>query len=91
MRARQCAGGDLPHQQARVLVTFFNADRAPVGQARLGSWQGTFDWSQKSGQLAVPPEARTAMIAVGLLGATGELACDDLEIPGAAPQRAARR
>jgi len=31
----------------------------------------------------VPPKARVAIVAVGLLGATGELSIDDVEIRAA--------
>jgi protein-L-isoaspartate(D-aspartate) O-methyltransferase len=74
-----------------VLVSFFDENRVPVGQASLDSWRGTFDWQRRSGHLKVPPSARVAIVAVGLLGATGELSCDQLSITAAGNASAARR
>jgi protein-L-isoaspartate(D-aspartate) O-methyltransferase len=74
-----------------VLVSFFDENRVPVGQQSLGSWSGTFDWQRRSAHLKVPPAARVAIVAVGLLGATGELSCDRLSITMAGSASAARR
>jgi protein-L-isoaspartate(D-aspartate) O-methyltransferase len=74
-----------------VLVSFFDENRVPVGQQTLGSWRGTFDWQRRRARLKVPPTARVAIVAVGLLGATGELSCDQLSITIAGSAAAARR
>jgi protein-L-isoaspartate(D-aspartate) O-methyltransferase len=96
VRASGVRDGEMPHQQARLLLNFFDAEGAPVGQVGLGPWRGSFDWSRQTGRLAVPDSARTAVVALGLLGATGELSCDALSIraaaqPAAAVDGAARR
>jgi len=83
VRARGVTPGPLPEHLPKVLITFFDVDRAPAGQAELGPWFGTFDWTQKATRVHVPPSARVAIIAVGLLGATGELSIDDVEIRAA--------
>ena len=74
-----------------VLVSFFDENRVPVGQETLGSWSGTFDWQRRRARVKVPPTARVAIVAVGLLGATGELSCDQLSITIAGSAAAARR
>ena len=71
-----------------MLVSFFDENRVPVGQQTLGSWT----WHASIGsaaarELKVPPTARVAIVAVGLLGATGELSCDQLSITIARPTR----
>ena len=80
-------GVQIEHR-ARILLTFFDDDRVPVGQEVFGPWEGTFDWSRKSARLKVPKEARAVIVAAGLLGGTGELSLDDIELRAAAPQTA---
>jgi protein-L-isoaspartate(D-aspartate) O-methyltransferase len=85
VQARGVRKGEYPNQQAQLLVSFFDEDRVPLGQVSLDPWQGSFAWTRKHATIAVPPQARGAMIALGLLGATGDLWCDDVTIR---PQRA---
>ena len=73
-----------PKNSAKVLVSFFDEDRVPVGEQTVGPWSGSFSWSRRAARIKVPPQVRVAIVAMGLLGATGELSCDDVEIrPGA--------
>ena len=90
VQARSVGPGQSADQQAKVLVTFFDENRVPAGQQTLGPWDGSFDWQRRSARLKVPPTARVAIIAVGLLGATGELSCDQLAIRLASSRTAAR-
>lgn len=46
--------------------------------------------SRKSGHLKVPPAARVAIVALGLLGTTGELSCDQVSIRVVNPRTAQR-
>jgi protein-L-isoaspartate(D-aspartate) O-methyltransferase len=62
----------------RIVVTFYDDKRAAVGEASVGSFVGTFDWRSETGRIRVPLRAREAILRIGLLGATGELALDDL-------------
>lgn len=80
VQAKNVAQGQSPEQQGKVLLSFFDDDRLPVGQQVVGPWTGSFDWTRRTARLKVPREARVAIIAIGLLGATGELACDELTI-----------
>ena len=80
VQARDVKTGQSPEQRAKVLVSFFDDDRVPVGQQTVGPWNGSFDWQRRSGRVQVPSNARVAIIAIGLLGATGELACDQLVV-----------
>jgi protein-L-isoaspartate(D-aspartate) O-methyltransferase len=70
--------GPSDENQARVLVTFFDEQRAPIGQAGIGPWSGDMDWTRQQGRLNIPRSARSAMVAIGLLGATGEISFDDI-------------
>jgi protein-L-isoaspartate(D-aspartate) O-methyltransferase len=86
VKAHNLAKVAAPGQGAQLLVSYFDDNRVPVGQETLGPWQGTFDWTHKTARLRVPSQARVAIVAVGLLGATGDLSCDDVTITaGAGP------
>ncbi|HEV3137198.1 MAG TPA: protein-L-isoaspartate(D-aspartate) O-methyltransferase, partial [Pirellulales bacterium] len=90
VQARNVGPGQSADQQAKALVTFFDEDRMPAGQQAVGPWDGSFDWQRRSARLKVPPTARVAIIALGLLGATGELSCDQLAVRLANSRTAAR-
>jgi len=91
VKARDVVPAAEDEHGSSVLVSFFDENRVPVGQETLGSWRGTFDWQRRSAHLKVPPAARVAIVAVGLLGATGELSCDQISITMAGNASAARR
>jgi protein-L-isoaspartate(D-aspartate) O-methyltransferase len=90
VQARHVEPGLSQDQQPRVLISFFDENRMPVGQQAVGPWTGSFDWQLRSAHLKVPPTARVAIVALGLLGATGELSCDQLAIRLANGRTAAR-
>jgi len=66
-----------------VVVTFYDERRASVGEESVGEFSGTFAWRQETGTLRVPLRAREAILRIGLLGATGELALDHLRLSAA--------
>jgi protein-L-isoaspartate(D-aspartate) O-methyltransferase len=90
VQAREVAAGQGSEQAAGMVVHFFDENRVQVGQQVVGPWQGTFDWQRKSGHLKVPPAARVAIVALGLLGTTGELSCDQVSIRVVNPRTAQR-
>ena len=61
-------------------VTFYDHQREVAGEQVIGRWQGSFAWRKESVALAVPPDAREAVIAIGLFGAVGKLAVDRIEL-----------
>ncbi len=63
-----------------VAITFYDDRRAEVGFDKIGPLRGDFPWTRFSGELRVPIHAREAIIRIGLLGAVGELALDDLRV-----------
>lgn len=86
-RGEELRGGRDPEQQALVTVLFYDERRATVGQGTLGPWQGTFPWRHQSTLIPVPPKAREAIIRIGLLGATGKLWVDRVQLERYTPQR----
>jgi protein-L-isoaspartate(D-aspartate) O-methyltransferase len=69
---------DLP----AVCVFFYDANRAPIfdGDAQIGPWSGTDDWTEKRKTIAVPKNARLANFGLRMSGATGEVSFDDVRI-----------
>jgi protein-L-isoaspartate(D-aspartate) O-methyltransferase len=61
-------------------ISFYDERRARVGAKRIGPWTGSAKWTLKTSRLRVPPNARLAVLAIGLFGATGELSIDKLQV-----------
>jgi protein-L-isoaspartate(D-aspartate) O-methyltransferase len=61
-------------------VHFYDENRAPVGEETVGPWRGSFGWQRKAATLRVPLKAREAVVRIGLLGATGELSFDAIQL-----------
>ncbi|HEX3727568.1 MAG TPA: protein-L-isoaspartate(D-aspartate) O-methyltransferase [Pirellulales bacterium] len=80
VQAEGVKNGPTTDERARLLVSFFDENRSPVGQQSVGPWTGSFAWARRGARIKVPSEARVAIVALGLLGATGQLACDQIEI-----------
>ncbi len=67
-------------QWPSLVITFYDEQRATLGQGAVGPWQGTFPWERKTARIEVPLKAREAIIRLGLFGCTGELSYDDLSL-----------
>lgn len=80
VRGRDVRPGQNVRELPGIIITFYDKHRAMLGEAGLGPWRGTFDWQRESKLLPVPAKAREAVIRIGLLGATGEIAFDDLRL-----------
>ncbi|HVU90503.1 MAG TPA: protein-L-isoaspartate(D-aspartate) O-methyltransferase [Pirellulales bacterium] len=79
-RGRDVHAGRTPEEQPCLAIVFFGEDRTPVGRGSIGNFSGTFAWRQVSDSVAVPRAARMAIIWIGLLGGTGELAFDAITL-----------
>ena len=69
-----------PQQLPGIVISFYDENRAGVGEAGLGPWRGTFDWQAESRRINVPQKAREAILRIGLLGAVGEISFDAIEL-----------
>ena len=67
---------DLPS----LIVTFYDENRATVGQGSMGPWRGSFAWQKQSATIDVPSRAREAILRIGLLGALGEISFDAIDL-----------
>ena len=68
--------GELPV----LAISFYDENRATVGEGLLGPWRGTFAWQRQGTKIRVPLRAREAVLRIGLLGATGEISFDALSL-----------
>ncbi|QDU88356.1 Protein-L-isoaspartate O-methyltransferase [Pirellulimonas nuda] len=66
-----------------VAITFYDDRREEVGVDAVGPLRGDFAWGEFSKQVSVPVHAREAIIRIGLLGAVGELALDEVRVEAA--------
>ena len=80
VKASDVAVGIAPDQLPQFAIIFLNENRAPAGHVAIGPWSGTFDWQRMSGRLKVPPSAREAIVNIGLIGGTGEVSYDDIQL-----------
>jgi protein-L-isoaspartate(D-aspartate) O-methyltransferase len=84
-RGENVQAGQSPNQQPAVMITFYDDRRAAVGEVSTGPLTGSFDWREERQTLRVPLRAREAILRIGLLGATGRLSLDNLELKAVPP------
>ena len=70
------SAADLP----ALAITFYDETRRSRDMRVMGGWRGTFGWQQVSTRVEIPPEAREAILRIGLLGAVGEASFDGVEL-----------
>ena len=63
-----------------MVIVFYDEHRREIGQNWLGPWRGTSEWRQYEKIIRVPQSTREAILRVGLNGATGKAAFDDVRI-----------
>ncbi|MGE0759868.1 MAG: protein-L-isoaspartate(D-aspartate) O-methyltransferase, partial [Pirellulaceae bacterium] len=80
VRYRQVVNPPQNESFPAVAITFYDEQRRDLGHHWLGPFRGTAEWKQVARRFRVPPTAREAIVRLGLFGATGELACDDVRI-----------
>lgn len=80
VRGENVRPGRSLQESAGVVITFFGENRAPVGEKAIGPFLGSFPWRKESHRIPVPPEAREAILAIGMTGAVGTVAFDALEL-----------
>lgn len=80
VRLENVVPGSSPEQAANLNITFFDADRTPIGQGEMPAGQGSAPWTRRHLRLKVPRSARLAVVAIGLFGATGQARFDQVEL-----------
>lgn len=83
VRCANIRRGQNAEQQAAIVVMFYNEGRAPLtaeGTHWLGPFLGSSPWQRHSAFVRVPPDAREAIVRLGLFGAVGQLDVDDVNV-----------
>jgi protein-L-isoaspartate(D-aspartate) O-methyltransferase len=80
VRASDVRPGQNQDQWPYLMITFYDERRGTAGHRTLGPFRGTFSWREERDRLKVPPKAREAILRIGLLGATGEISFDAVEV-----------
>ena len=83
VRGKDIRPGQNAKQLPGIVVSFYDENRATIGEAGMGSWRGSFDWQTETQRIEVPQKAREAIIRIGLFGAVGEVAFDAIELKAA--------
>ncbi|MCR9291182.1 MAG: protein-L-isoaspartate(D-aspartate) O-methyltransferase [bacterium] len=63
-----------------VTIRYYDEQREMLGTQFLGSFSGTRPWKRESRIFRVPPASRFAIVSIGLFGATGSAAFDDVRV-----------
>lgn len=63
-----------------VSLRFYDEKRALLGTQFLGPYTSTRGWKQDSKVFRVPEETREAIVSIGLFGATGSAAFDNIKL-----------
>jgi protein-L-isoaspartate(D-aspartate) O-methyltransferase len=83
VRGKNIRPGQRPNEWPMILFTFYDDRRAVIDEARVGPFDGTFEWQERSDFVSVPLKARECIFRIGLLGAAGEISFDDFRLtPG---------
>ena len=80
VRAEMLRPGRSVEEVPGVWIQFFDKSRARTARARFGDWLGTFEWRRVEHEFVVPLWATEAIIQVGLIGATGRMEADALQV-----------
>jgi len=72
--------GAKQFQKPGIIIHFYDKIRRNIGQAYIGPWIGSRDWHHETKKISIPPQAREAVIQLGLNGGTGILKIDTLKI-----------
>lgn len=64
----------------RAELTFYDERRTLIHSHALGPWEARSGWVRHSEEIRVPGRSRFAVIVVGMFGAVGRIAVDDVSI-----------
>lgn len=63
-----------------IAISLYDDQRRDVGTYVIGPFRGTRDWKTQSRLIRIPPQAREAIVRIGLFGATGTADFDDVKL-----------
>lgn len=80
MRLQEVRPGLEQNELPAVSLRFYDEHRALLGTQWIGMSRGTKAWKSESRIFRVPVGAREAIVSIGLFGATGKAAFDDIQL-----------
>ena len=80
VRIDSVMGGKEDWERPALYIHFYDQVRRTLGDVRVGPWLRPQDWERTGRRIAVPVNAREAIIRVGLNGATGKMAVDNIKL-----------
>ena len=83
IRVQGVRPGPVPDRLPMIVISFYDAQRAPLSQQWLGPWPDDTEWRFVQKSIRVPTRANEAILRVGMFGATGDFWVDDVRL---APQ-----
>lgn len=68
-------------QQAALVIHFYDSIRKPIGDHVVGPWVGSQDgWEKVVSRFRIPQDTREIIVRIGLNGAAGTLAVDNVKL-----------
>jgi len=80
MRLQDVRPGLEQTELPSVSLRFYDDRRALLGTQWVGMNRGTRGWKKETKVFRVPPETREAIVSIGLFGATGKAAFDNVQL-----------
>ncbi|MBX3422989.1 MAG: protein-L-isoaspartate(D-aspartate) O-methyltransferase [Pirellulaceae bacterium] len=87
VRVKEVRAGLERDELPAVTVRFYDDQRNLLGTQFLGPFKGTKNWHQESRFCSVPDQTREAIVSIGLFGATGTAAFDNVVLEPARTER----
>ncbi|MBL8830026.1 MAG: protein-L-isoaspartate(D-aspartate) O-methyltransferase [Planctomycetaceae bacterium] len=72
--------GQLLTQLPVCALVFYDENQNTIGERGMGPWRGTTEWQLEKTTIKVPTRSVQAIIRIGLFGAVGDLAVDDVRV-----------
>lgn len=77
---KDVAIGREPKELPELAITFYDENVKEISTSRLGDLRGTRPWKRYESTAKVPSNARSAIMRIGMFGATGEACFDDISM-----------
>ena len=80
VRLKDVLAGAQSDSLPAIAISLYDEQRRELGIYVMGPFHGTKDWTKHSRLIRVPPQAREAIVRIGLFGATGTADFDSVNI-----------
>lgn len=80
VRLKDVKAGNQSDSLPAIAISLYDEQRRDLGMYVIGPFNGTKDWTKHSRLIRIPPQAREAIVRIGLFGATGTADFDSITI-----------